>query len=336
MIDLLPSDEQQQIIDSVAGFLAGEMPLTRLRPGPDGERPAGSGLSAGQWRRITEFGWFGLGVSEALGGGGCDVIAEMLVARELGRYAASPAIAATMAAAHLAAHADREILAGIMAGEARVAIANRVSVEGDEYHLIDGHDAAYFLVAGGRGARLYEAAAFGEAQSVLSLDDAIILERARLAAGARPQLHDASDDVAQRVSLLNSAQMLGVAEGALKLTADYARVREQFGQAIGSFQAIKHRCADMAVRAEAAYAQTFFAGLSTAAARPDAAWQVAAAKVVSAAAALANARSCIQVHGGIGFTAECDAHVFLKRAHLLGQLGGERRWVRRTLLAKLP
>ena len=58
------------------------------------------------------------------------------------------------------------------------------------------------------------------------------------------------------------------------------------------------------------------------------------AKVISAEAALANSRSCIQLHGGIGFTAECAAHVFLKRAHLLGQLGGERRWIRTTLLSK--
>ena len=56
--------------------------------------------------------------------------------------------------------------------------------------------------------------------------------------------------------------------------------------------------------------------------------------MICAEAALANARSGIQIHGGIGFTAECDAHVFLKRAHLLGQMGGERRWVRETLLSK--
>ena len=91
---------------------------------------------------------------------------------------------------------------------------------------------------------------------------------------------------------------------------------------------------DMAVMAEAAYAQAFFAGLSQAGGQRDAAYQIAAAKVICAEAALANARSGIQIHGGIGFTAECDAHVFLKRAHLLGQMGGERRWVRETLLSK--
>lgn len=336
MIDLLPSEEQQQIIDSVATFLAEELPLTRLRPGPDGERPAGIGVSAELWRRIAGLGWFGLGVPEEHGGAGYTVVAEMLLARELGRHAASPSIAATIAAVHLAARADRELLEAIVAGELRVAVANRVSAEGDEYHLIDAPGASGFLVVEGTETRLFEVSAFGEAKAVISLDDAVTLGRARLASGARPRLQDGGSDVAHRVSLLNSAQLLGVAEGALKLTVDYAKVREQFGQAIGSFQAIKHCCADMAVRAEAAYAQTFFAGLSMAAAQPDAPWQIAAAKIVSAEAALDNARSGVQLHGGIGFTAECDAHVFLKRAHLLGQLGGERRWIREILLAKMP
>jgi len=84
----------------------------------------------------------------------------------------------------------------------------------------------------------------------------------------------------------------------------------------------------------AAFAQGFFAGGSQANGQPDAAYQIAAAKVTSAGAALANARSGIQIHGGTGFTAECDAHVFLKRAHLLGQLGGERHWIRETLLTQ--
>lgn len=334
MIDLLPSEEQQQIIDSVAGFLADELPLTRLRPGPDGERPPDVGISTELWHRIAGLGWFGLGVPEEQGGAGYTVVAEMLLARELGRYAASPSIAATLAATQLAARAGSELLAGLVGGERRVAFANRLSAGSDEYHLIDARGAGHLLVVDGMQAQLYEAAGFGEKKAVISLDDAVTLERARLASEVRPLLREADGDVAHRVSLLNSAQLLGVAEAALKLTVDHAKVREQFGQAIGSFQAIKHRCADMAVLVEGAYAQTFFAGLSQAGGRPDAAYQIAAAKVISAEAALANARSCIQIHGGIGFTAECDAHVFLKRAHLLGQLGGERRWIRETLLAR--
>ncbi len=334
MIDLLPSAEQQQIIDSVAAFLAAELPLARLRPGSDGERSGDICISAELWQRMAGLGWFGLGIPEGRGGAGLTVVEEMLLAREVGRYAASPAIAATIAAAHLAVRGDRDLLENLVAGKQRVAIASRLCAGSDECHLLDARGAGYCLVVDGSEARLYGTAAFDEVRAVISLDDAIVLERARLAPRVRPLLRDAAGDVGHRISLLNSAQLLGVSEAALQQSVDYAKAREQFGQAIGSFQAIKHRCADMAMRAEAAYAQVFFAGLSQAGGQPDAAYQVAAAKVISAEAALANSRSCIQLHGGIGFTAECAAHVFLKRAHLLGQLGGERRWIRTTLLSK--
>ena len=333
MIDLLPSEAEQQIIDSIAGFLGDELPVTRLRPGPDGERAADIGLSAARWRDIADLGWFGLGIPEEQGGAGDTVIAEMLLAREIGRCAVSPSIAATIAAAHQAAQAGSELLASLLAGGQRVAFANRLSAGCNEYHLIDRCDADYFLAVDGTQARLYAVAAFDDVKPVISLDDGVTLDRARLAARARPLLQDAAGGIAQRVSLYNSAQLLGVAEAALKLAVDYAKVREQFGQAVGSFQAIKHQCADMAMAAEAAYAQVFFAGLSQAGGLPDATYQIAAAKVISVEAALSNARAGIQIHGGIGFTAECDAHVFLKRAHLLGQLGGERHWIRETLLA---
>ncbi len=336
MIDLLPSEVEQQIIDGVAGFLAEELPLARLRPGPDGERSADIGISAEQWHEIAGLGWFGLGIPEERGGAGFTVVAEMLVVREVGRYAVSPSISATIAAACLAARADSELLAGLLAGERRVAFASRLCAGSDEYHLVDARGADHLLVVDGMQAQLYGAAAFGEVRPVISLDDAVTLGRARLTAGARPLLQEADSDIGHRASLHNSAQLLGVAEGALTLAVEYAKVREQFGQAIGSFQTIKHRCADMAVMAEAAYAQAFFAGLSQAGGQRDAAYQIAAAKVICAEAALANARSGIQIHGGIGFTAECDAHVFLKRAHLLGQMGGERGWLREALLARRP
>ena len=334
MIDLLPSEEQQQIIDSVAAFLAAELPLARLRPGPDGVRPREADFSGDLWQRMAGLGWFGLGIPEGQGGAGLTVVAEMLLARELGRYAVTPSIVATIAATHLAQRCGSDLCESFMSGARRVAIANRVRVGNDEFHLMDARDACYCLVVDGTEARLYETTAFDDVRTVTSLDDAIALERARLDPRARPLLRDAGAEVAHRFSLLTSAQLLGVAEAALRQSVDYARSREQFGQAIGAFQAIKHRCADMAMRAEAAYAQVFFAGLSQADGQPDAPCQVAAARVISADAALANSRSSVQVHGGIGFTAECDAHVLLKRAHLLGQLGGERRWIRTTLLAK--
>ncbi|MGJ3627928.1 acyl-CoA dehydrogenase family protein [Sphingomonas sp. MMS24-JH45] len=124
------------------------------------------------------------------------------------------------------------------------------------------------------------------------------------------------------ISLLLSAYLTGVAQASTAMAVAYAGTREQFGQPIGAFQAVKHICADMATRAAAAEAQTFFAAATFGRGADDGA-EVAAARLLAADAALANAKANIQVHGGMGFTAECDAHLLLKRAHLVARLGSD-------------
>ena len=114
---------------------------------------------------------------------------------------------------------------------------------------------------------------------------------------------------------LVAAQMLGIAESTLELATEYAKRREQFGRPIGSFQAIKHMLADMFVRQEAARAAVYAAGATLD--DPvvgDVARAVASAKIVAGEAAMKNARACIQVHGGMGYTWEIPAHYYLKRA----------------------
>ena len=140
MIDLLPSEVEQQIIDGVAGFLAEELPLARLRPGPDGERSADIGISAEQWHEIAGLGWFGLGIPEERGGAGFTVVAEMLVVREVGRYAVSPSISATIAAACLAARADSRDGTRDLAHRLRCAgVARGVGLLGGSRHFRPAH-----------------------------------------------------------------------------------------------------------------------------------------------------------------------------------------------------
>ena len=331
MIDLLPSPEQQQIVDSVVEFLAGSLPVSRLRPGGG----AGVALSDAQWRDIAALGWFGMGVPDGLGGVGYSLAEEMLVARELGRHVASPALMAAMVAAHVAAHANpRSLYERIASGECRVGLAK--PLQGGDCHLIDAVDAELLLVCQAQGASLYERAAFTSVVSVVPFDGSVQLERGRLLASAVPVATVASTQqpLPAHAAVLVAAQQVGVAEAARDLAVEYAKVREQFGHPIGSFQAVKHRCADMAMAAEAAYAQTTFAALSLQAGEVDAPFQVAVATVIAAEWALANARSGIQVHGGIGFTSECDAHWFLKRAHLLEQLSGPRGVHRAAVLVQ--
>src|SRR5699024_3463973 len=101
-------------------------------------------------------------------------------------------------------------------------------------------------------------------------------------------------------------------------------------------QAIKHACADMAVGADAAMAQTLFAAVCVQSGRSDARFQLLAAKSVASRAAIANAEANIHIHGGMGYTYEHDAHLYLKRAHVLNQLFGEPNAVLADLLAQEP
>ena len=122
--------------------------------------------------------------------------------------------------------------------------------------------------------------------------------------------------------LLLAARMVGLAGHACDLAVEYAKVREQFGQPIGSFQAVKHHCADMGVRTRLSWYQTNLACLKLQANAEDAPLQVASAKLLAAQAARENGRTGIQVHGGIGYQSECDAHWFVKRAYIYDQAGG--------------
>src|SRR5882757_6585001 len=120
MIDLLPSVEQQQIIDSVVEFFERTLPVSRLRATADSGR-----ISAGAWQEIAGLGWFGLALAEQDGGAGYSLVEEMLVAREFGRYVASPALFAAMLSAHVAACAgNKTLLEGIVSGELRVGLSN--------------------------------------------------------------------------------------------------------------------------------------------------------------------------------------------------------------------
>ena len=135
----------------------------------------------------------------------------------------------------------------------------------------------------------------------------------------------------QMGQLGTAAMLIGVAEAALDLIVDYAKIRETFGRKIGSYQAVRHPCADMALRVEAARAQLWFAAAALKEGRADAGVHLDAVKHLANQAAVANADSNIQLHGGIGVTDEHNAHLFLKHALVLGKLFGAKR----PLLARL-
>ena len=138
--------------------------------------------------------------------------------------------------------------------------------------------------------------------------------------------------VLRRAAVAAAAVMLGSARKSMELSVEYAKVREQFGQPIGTFQAIKHACADMLVEVENAHGATYYAAWALDAAAGDAALAASVAKSYVGEAARKVCGSAIQVHGGIGFTWEYDLHLYFKQAKLLEALYGDAEHHRAQIL----
>ena len=138
-----------------------------------------------------------------------------------------------------------------------------------------------------------------------------------------------------RGAVYHSAEMLGGAEAVMNLAVDYAKNRRQFGRPIGSFQAVKHRCADMLVDVEGMRSAVYHAAWAIGAQHPDASVAAATAKIWCSDAAVRVAESALQVHGGIGFTWDVDVHLYLKRAQLDQTAFGDARHHRARLAAML-
>lgn len=322
IVDLLPTDDQALIADSVAGFFASTLPVDRLR---DAGRRRGA-AERGAWSDLAALGLFGLGVPVDAGGVGYSLAEEVIVAQLAGLNLLSPTVIATMIAAHggnAAPYADGRRVAF---AQPRSALASSGKVDAQ---LIDAEACDELLYLSGGSALLVPRAAVSAPKALGSIDEMVSLETAALDLAAGRPL---PVETAVRADLLLSAYLSGVAKGALDMAVAYACTREQFGQPIGAFQAIKHACADMALRVEAASCQTCYAAALAAGADPSPAL-TASARILAEKAALLNGRANIQVHGGMGFTDESDAHLFLKRAHLIAALNGGKSRLRDQILA---
>lgn len=311
MIDLLANEDQQALVDSFQDLLRDESPI-------------GSGSPADLWEHLVPLGWLGLSRSEADGGAGLGPVEIMLIMREAGRFLVTPSLLATIAAINiLDAHGDRELASGLAAGTERAALA-LLRGDGSAY-LVDAEEASIALLVGENSVAIHRIT--GDRTPLVSVD-----QRVSLAAASLSEPLTASGDVLT-VRLMISAQLVGAAQAVRDMAVQYAGVREQFGQPIGGFQAIKHACADLAIRAEAADAQASYAALALAGNLPEAAAEVAAAMRIAVQAATHNAEANIQIHGAMGSTDECYAHLFLKRTNLLALIDGRSNWQMEALLA---
>ena len=324
-MDLLPTSEQQQIIDSAVAYIGDRLPLQRLKT----LLPRPEVLSSQGWQELADLGWFGLGLDAAVGGVGAGPSEEVLLFRELGRVVAPPRILFTAVAALAAAAAGEAALAErIASGGMLIALAVREDYEAGgvavgRRRLYEAEGAQAALLVDGDRIRLLELAG-RDLDLRPCLDTSVGMSLADLSDAS--VLFDVTDGrIALRADLLLAAYQVGIAEKALEMIVSYAKVRETFGRPIGAYQAVRHPCAEMAARGEEARALTFLASVALADAAPDAVLQVSAARVLAEEAALKNADDNIQLHGGIGVTAEFDAHHLIKRANVARQWFGDRR-----------
>lgn len=299
MIDLSLSDEQAQIVEEAGTMLREQLPVARLRQGAH---------IAQDHDLLSEWGWFAVGLREESCGLGLGVEEEALLFFLGGQYLLSPSILATTLAAPAAPVAFRDAM---LAGSVRAALAICV---GDAIYCFDRDGAELVVLVETGGLSLWAAENFA-GSAVSGLDETVALERGRFTAS-----EPLAGEAGLRPTLLAAAMLAGIARATTDLAVAYAKTREQFGQPIGAFQAIKHRCADMEVRAFAAESQLLLAAAFIGAGTPDAEFQLLAAALTASEAACENGAAAIQIHGGMGFTADCEAHFFLKRARLLSQV----------------
>lgn len=285
-MDLTPNDDQRAFVTATADWCRDTIPLEEAR-----ERPAGL------WAELEAMGLPRITAPESNGGLALDHATEALVFAELGRHLAPIALLSSAVAARWTETSARTALA--IGGSDGLRLLD-VEAAQRGLGIFDGRVGHFALPAG-----LVPGG---------SLDPSAALVRL----SATPVTETIDDPrAALHLQLLGAAFAVGCADAARDMAVDYAKVREQFERPIGSFQAIKHLCADMAVRAAVARSQLYYAACALDAGDGDMVFHVAAAKRLADQAALDNGRVNIQIHGGIGMTDEAWPHFCLKRAHLL-------------------
>ncbi|MGV0735585.1 acyl-CoA dehydrogenase [Mycobacterium syngnathidarum] len=292
----------------------------------------------GPFQGLAELGIFSVAVPEEQGGAG-GTVEDLCAMVDEAAAALAPGPVATTALATLIV-SDEAVLEALVSGERTAGAALSADltfetgkVSGTADYVLGADAAGVLLLPAGDQVVLVDGNAAGVSIELLTATD-FSLPLARVALDSAPaQVLDVSR---QRFSDITAAvlaaEAAGLARWTLQTATEYAKVREQFGKPIGSFQAVKHMCAEMLLRSEQVSVSA--ADAARAVSESDDSQLSIAAAVAAAAgvdAAEANAKDCIQVLGGIGITWEHEAHLYLRRAYGISHaLGGRRRWIRRV------
>jgi alkylation response protein AidB-like acyl-CoA dehydrogenase len=312
-MDFTITEDQATLTGGVRDYLAGVHAPERLRAldASDSRR------SADVWQGLVQMGLPGLLVPEAQGGLGLSLLDAALIAAELGRAGVAEPLADTaLVAAPLLAKAGGQetLLAAIAGGEAKVALQHPTNpwvadLDGAS-HVLSAKDGALLLAEHGGGGDL--------------LDGVDPLRRLYAPIAPSGTKVGSANALLDHAALITAAQLVGVADAMLEQATDYAKNRSQFGQPIGSFQAIKHHLATAVVKIEFAKPVIQRAAVALQDGAASAPVHVSHAKLAASEAAWAMSETAIQTHGAMGYTYEVDLHFWMKRAWALSGAWGDR------------
>jgi alkylation response protein AidB-like acyl-CoA dehydrogenase len=319
------TDDQKMLRDTVREVLQRECAPEVVRAAWEGSPERAHAV----WDTLAETGVIGMTASEAAGGMAMSELDLVLPLEEAG-YAALPGpIVDTVAvgiplleAAGTDAQKERW-LGPAVAGKARIVVAF-------EDQSVVAHAVSADVLIAERGGAAY-CVPLGEASISVerSVDRTRELGHVSFEADAQYQMRQDVDTTAlfmlarERAALGTAAQLIGLSRRMLDMAVQYAKDREQFGKPIGAQQAIKHRLANALIEQEFARPTVYRAGWSMATSAPDADINVSLAKIYAGQAAKFVAKEALQVHGAIGYTIECDLHMWMKRAWALAAVHGD-------------
>jgi alkylation response protein AidB-like acyl-CoA dehydrogenase len=340
-MDFRVDEAQRELADGVRSMVAGRLPLERIRALEGAERT----IDAEDWAALGETGVFALTLPEPLGTD-LGLADAAIVFEELGRALVPGPLVGTFLAASL------DLVSGAAEGRALVGLCHGSGGPPWLVEHLSSLRAAFVLPGGGVGGASL-VTTIGDEPTAARLEAPLdpltpLWQLSQLPAGQ--PLEDPEGRLFRDGGLLTAALQVGHAAETLDLAVAYAKERHQFGKPIGSFQAVKHLCADMLVRAEVARAAVHAAACladdpdvlggeadaagMTAFARMQRA--VAGAKLLADEAAITNARTAIQVHGGMGYTWEVPLHLHLKRSHVLATTFGTKAELSSLVASLVP
>jgi alkylation response protein AidB-like acyl-CoA dehydrogenase len=329
-------EDQLMFQTSVRDFLANECTPEHIRALWDSE----TGRSTERWQKLADMGLLGVMVPEAHGGLGMNEIDLVLPLEETGVAALpepiieSAAVATPLVADIGGALAD-QWLPKLATGDAIATVGHSINPTIADAHIAD----LLLLERNGELHAVERASAALTEQPASDFSRKLFTVDFTPSDATRVATGDEStallDRTLDRGALATSAQLVGIGQKLVDLAVEYSKERQQFGKAIGTFQALKHHLASVQVKIEFARPSVYRAAHSLACDGPTRAVDVSQAKTMAADAAVLAAKTALQIHGAIGYTWEVDLHMWMKRAWALDAAWGTRLWHRARIAERV-